>query len=317
MSNIIFFISILWLSFSCASLPKKEEIVVFIKPRGMDIGYPKKDKKLEWDASGGISIKFPEEFRNKEKSIAIVVNKNLIDGVKPVYTLLDRFGGLNIKSVEESANRTIVNLEISTMNDLQINLSKEPMSLEQVNIYHSPYEYNHCQAIYLHKKNIYITNNHCFSTADECNTAKVENLGKSSTCKDILYTDPLYDITIFTTKTKFQPSHFIETNKGKGHDNSMASIARDNIACKRALNEGEPNIVVDQSGVIKIASFLSECSSQITKGYSGSPVVDSENELIGLLWGFYELHDNRQLITYIPINYLENIFSHLEARGKF
>ncbi|WP_324951896.1 hypothetical protein [Oligoflexus sp.] len=295
----------------CETTKPSNEILLFLKPKGSAIG--KIHNATYVGSNKDVEVIFPQDIAGKEMSIAVVVSQPNGDNIdNPGFSLYDSLSDLKIDAVVKEGMKSSIRLGYKKPNLESPILTKDiSFTGTLLSIDLGSYDRKSCQSIFLPTKGVHITNHHCMSTQEQCSKATLTGVSVTGRCSKILYSNMKYDVTVFTT-------NFIADSKNVAKldnfptDPKLAVIMSSSrkVSCKimkATSNETTIDTVVDENGSLKLASMLYDCDRKLVLGDSGSPVISSEGKLLGMIWGYYSLADDKQAAAFVPSHYLNRI----------
>lgn len=300
---------------ACVTIYNKETIIVFKKEKGTNTGFQVNTKNDNIERN--LAVVFPENLKDFDRSIGLVEEmKEDQSGYN--YRVKDVIGELKIVSTEFNNPLTYINLEAKEYK--KESHYYDGFSMRPIYMY-DYYGLDHtCQSIYIPEKDLYITNNHCISSDWECFGTKVGSRESEEVCDKILYTEKYYEITVFRTKGEKKEINIVRPSldlDNKDFKNGIVHVFENKIKCKEYEEmKSRIDVAIDESNDIKLATYLYDCDGKIAKGFSGGPVVNALNQLYGILWGFYTLSGDRQIIVFIPLRYINYAVEMAEAKDK-
>lgn len=173
-----------------------------------------------------------------------------------------------------------------------LNGEKCPDGIARLVIYNkeNPAESALCSG-FLIKKNVLVTNNHCVSTATDCENTYINIYTEKSTvktrCDSIIHTEVDHllmkkkniDLTVLKLKIQDDIPFFQMSSLELRPEDKVRSWVIDHISGRQArITELECYFESNSTSL-----RLRNCP--IIQGNSGSPLVDHEGKVLGLIWG--------------------------------
>ncbi|SMF50056.1 S1 family peptidase [Pseudobacteriovorax antillogorgiicola] len=180
-----------------------------------------------------------------------------------------------------------------------------------------------CNGFFIDSRH-FVSNHHCLVGSEPCDGIQITASNrKVFSCKKIIGTDQEMDyVVIETNRPRSAKNQFLEFDTKlysfEQTDKLWVVSVRDNmelVSPCSALGNGistNAGVLCSSQKGCRLASLLSQCSNRtIALGDSGSPVLNSKGEVIGLLWGYVH-GGEKNLPAFVPSRLLKQEFKNMD-----